>query len=197
MDDAEVGWLGVSMTLSGCMGAVLLGMLMDRFTGRLKTGIVILDALSTVGFAFFALATSGWLNLSHSGLVQLVYAAGILGGLSLNASIPLYFELALESVFGFASETAATSLMILLNTAVQIIFLAIPTKIGGTAAWMNWLMLAICVLSIGPIFMFKAEYQRSEVDAAHADTVGVADAAAAGPRQAKRLARGLDGFGCI
>ena len=54
MDDQEAGWLGVSMTLSGCLGAVALGMVMDRATGRLKTGIFLLTSLATVGFAFFA-----------------------------------------------------------------------------------------------------------------------------------------------
>ena len=137
MTDTQAGWLGLWMTLSGCLGGMVLGAVMDRFAGRLKTGIIILTALSVGGYAVFALITSGQLDLDHASLVNAVYIAGIAGGLCLNASLPLYFELTLESIFGFADESAATSLMILTNTVVQVVFLAIPTRINGSSEWMN------------------------------------------------------------
>lgn len=59
---------------------------------------------------------------------------------------PLFFELILETVYGFVSDNLAASTMMLTVSLVQILVLAVPLKIGGSSLWMNWLMVISTVL---------------------------------------------------
>ena len=64
--------------------------------------------------------------LNAASLVQTIsfYASSILGGLFINSTIPLFFEMAVEAAFPI-SEGIAAVLIMLLNNAFTVIFLAI------------------------------------------------------------------------
>ena len=51
----DAGWFGCWMTLSGCVGGVVVGTLTDRFRGHMKSAILACYSVSTLGFLAFAL----------------------------------------------------------------------------------------------------------------------------------------------
>ena len=163
ISSTKAAWLGCFMTLSGCVGSVAVGFILDRFVGRLKTAISGLMVAATISFGAFTMAVAGQLPLSHSQTVIVAYVTGIMGGFFFNCTTPLYFEIMMETVFGWASENAAGAVLILINTVVQILFLAVPTKIDGSAQWMNWLTCGLFVVCTGLVLAMKVEYRRSEV----------------------------------
>jgi len=99
----------------------------------------------------------------------------------LNVTVPLYFELTLETIFGFGDELAASTVLIVCNTIVQIIFLGVPTEIDGSAFWMNCVVCGVVGITLLPMGIFKAKYLRLAVD-----TDGQEDPA-----------RGFDRVGCL
>jgi Mn2+/Fe2+ NRAMP family transporter len=90
--------------------------------------------------------------------------SGIAAGLTFNCTIPLFFEMIMETVFGWASENAASTIVTWLNTAVQIVFLAIPTKIGGSAQWQVWSLVVLFLAAIFPLAALRMRYRRIEVE---------------------------------
>jgi len=80
----DCGWLGCWMNLAGCAAGVLVGMLADRFEGRLKTAITAFYVLGAVAFAGFMLTVLGALP----GSAAAVYAWAILAGVAVNGPIP-------------------------------------------------------------------------------------------------------------
>lgn len=181
-DDAN--WLGCWMTLCGCLGSVVVGALMDRLVGRMKTAILVLSLTSALGFLVFTIVLSGRLaavgfDVSHSTAVLLLKLSGIVAGFGLNCSIPLYFELTLETVHGHISESGACTMLILSNTVIQLTFLAMPTNIGGSALWMNYVMFVASVASLLLMIPFRARYLRRQLDSG------------------EDVAAGCDKWGCI
>ena len=70
----------------------------------------------------------------------------------------------METVFGWASENGSSAILIFVNTVVQILFLAVPTDIGGSTLWMNWLNLGIFLFCTLLVFGLKVEYNRRVCD---------------------------------
>ena len=100
----QASWLGCLMTVSGCLGSIAVGAIVDRCLGRLKTATSTLMVLSTTALLTFSLAVAGAFPLSHTGTVHVAYVAGILAGFFFNCTTPLYFEMMMETVFGWGSE---------------------------------------------------------------------------------------------
>ena len=177
----EAGWLGCAMTMSGCCGSVVVGGVLDRFQGRLKRCIVVLLACSA--FALLAFATVGLVytsnsnddnddndgsggnrSLGRSDTVMLLYITGVAGGFFFNTTTPLFFELAMETVYGWASENASSMVLILANTIFAIIFTALPTKMGGTTQWPSWLCSGSVAATAAFLCCVPIRYSRLEVD---------------------------------
>ena len=91
------------------------------------------------------------------------------------------------------SEGVASATLIMVNSVVQIIFLAVPTKIGGSSQWMNWLTFATFAIGTVPLVMIRVEYARTELDCAAADAEeGKSDA----DKKVVTASR-FDGWGCL
>merc|ERR1712094_69635 len=93
-------------------------------------------------------------------ILRMLYASGILGGLFLDASIPLGFELATETAFPHVAPAHASGLLCTVNTLTQIIFLSLPPG----AAWANWANGCACFLCLAPFAFFRASYERLDLD---------------------------------
>jgi len=92
----------------------------------------------------------------------MLYLAVILGGLCINGTIPLFYELAVETTYPIA-EGSTTGFLVLIQNLIQSVFLAIPVNSLGTQ-WMNWLLAAIIPAGTLWFCLFKEDYKRSRVD---------------------------------
>ena len=104
-------------------------------------------------------------GLQHTHQILVAYILGILGGFAFNCSIPLAFEMVLESVFPWGDVNSASSLVVLVSASLQIVFLIVPTKINGSAQWTGWVCAASVVAAAGMMFGVKLDYTRMKVDA--------------------------------
>jgi len=131
-DARTVGWLSFSMTVVGGVGGIVVGLAADKFR-HLKASLVGLIAASALCFLAFALLCSGAFSgftICHQdgspgpGMVPL-FALSILGGLFVNASIPLFLELSLE--ISYPRPEATVFIMLTnVNNLGCLIFLSIP-----------------------------------------------------------------------
>lgn len=173
-DPAWVGWLSFTSTIAGNVGGILLGRYVDRFR-HLKTLLVTLMGLAAACFTAFAVLVSGAIpavsqTICHAdgspgpGLWPL-FVVGALGGLFLNSTIPLYFELSMEVTYPIPEGTVCTMLTNMNNVGC-LIFLGIPVGQYGTA-WMNWLFsMTILAFFFALIFFFEKKELRYAVDTA-------------------------------
>lgn len=91
------------MTVSGCVGGVIVGTLADRFTGKMKTFIFINMLLSGLGFLWFTLFVSDQIPSNKVA----IYAIAVLAGTTLVVPVPLFFELAMETAHPSIPEGSA------------------------------------------------------------------------------------------
>ena len=128
--------------------------------GALKLLIILLFVVATAGFAVFSLCCVKIIPTS----MALFYLTSVVGGLCLNGSIPLFFELAVESSYTVA-EGINTGAMTFSNNVYCLIFLSLPLIPGVGTAWMNWFLVGSCLMCIPTMMLFKERYRRSELDA--------------------------------
>jgi len=108
LNASQAGWLGCFMTLSGCAGSVAIGALLDRFNGRLKLTICSLLSCAVVTFAVFAAAAQGLtdsVGISRHDNTVILFAFGIAGGFFYNTTTPLFFEMAMETIYGWVRHS--------------------------------------------------------------------------------------------
>ena len=175
--EAEAAWLGSAQQLAGAAAGVAVGLAADRFSGRIKAFIVAMYAASTAAFLVFALAAeTGLLPFSLS----LAYATTVLGSAAQNAALPLFLELACETVYPIG-EGAVAGLLILAQNLVGTLFLAVPIDLLGTR-WQIWAVVGSVAAGMLLMLGFLEDYRRLGVDRA------AAGAKAAGAKAAGAMA---------
>jgi FLVCR family MFS transporter len=93
----------------------------------------------------------------------LLYVTSILGGLFVNGSIPLFFELAVESTYPIAEGITAGCLTFS-NNFLQVVFYIFPMVPNFGTRWINWAAFSSCLMSIPLLAVWKAKYYRSQID---------------------------------
>ena len=166
ISSAEAGVLGCLMTTSGCIGSVIVGAFMDKFSGRLKLTSCALLFISCIAFILFCINGAGGFALDHGERVIVAYVLGILGGFAFNCSIPLCFEMVLETVFPWGDSNAASSLIVLTGSSIQVFFLLVPNKINGSAQWTGWVSAMSVVAAAFMVAFVKLDYARLRLDSA-------------------------------
>ena len=82
----------------------------------------------------------GRLSGSTSTSVAQPSCSAVVGGSALNISVPLMFELIMESIYGWGEEGAGAMMTVFLNTVVQIAFLLVLADSDPDASplWTAW-----------------------------------------------------------
>ena len=155
----ESGWIGFYSTLAGCAGAVGTGVFADVFTGRMRAILVMMCAMSAVLFLWFALACQQIVSNSS----VMLYLPSALGGLFLNGTIALFYELGVETTYPIA-EGITTGLLTTMNNVGCLLFLLGPEIPGLGNIWANWTLVGSCVLSFVLMLFVDEQYRRSSVD---------------------------------
>lgn len=162
----EAAWLGFFMTISGCVGSIGVGAVMDRFAGRLKLVTEVLLLIAVCSFGLFSANAAGYLDIDRDTKVAIAYATGIIGGTALNIAVPLFFELIMELVFGWGDEGAGAMMTVALNTLVQIGFLIVLAQGDGEGSnlWTAWTTCASMGIAFVVLLFFRVDYRRLAVD---------------------------------
>lgn len=159
IDESEAGWLGFYSILAGCVGSVILARFADVFSRHMKMFLLLLYISGTGCFVWFTLLINGTIPESTYSL----YAAIILATLLLNASVPLYFEMACEATYPVA-EGITNFVLTLVNNIGGLVFLLINMIPNIGTAWENWTCLGAIASCIPVLFFIKENYNRLEVD---------------------------------
>ncbi|XP_078324118.1 solute carrier family 49 member 4 homolog isoform X2 [Crassostrea virginica] len=159
IDEDEAGWLGFYSILAGCVGSVVLAKFADIFSRHMKMFLLLLYGGGTVSFVWFTLLINGTIKESTYSL----YTAIVLATLLLNASVPLYYEMACEVTYPVA-EGITNFVLTLVNNIGGLLFLLISMIPHLGTAWENWACLGAIVSCIPVLFLIKENYNRLEVD---------------------------------
>jgi len=162
----EASWLGFFTTAAGCVGAVFVGFVLDRFAGRLKLVTELCLITATTCFGVFGLNAAGYLDVEQKTRVMIAYITSITGGAALNISVPLFFELIMESIYGWADESIGSMLTIFINTVVQISFLIALAEMDPLESklWTSWALCGSMLVASVVMLFLKVDYRRLSVD---------------------------------
>jgi hypothetical protein len=145
---------------------VLVGAILDRFAGRLKLVTEALMVVATISFTLFGMNAAGYLHVDHTVRISIAYATSIMGGAALNITVPLFFEMIMETIFGWADENIGSMLTIAINTIVQIVFLIALAEINPDAStiWTSWVLAGSMAVAFVFMLFLRIDYRRLAVD---------------------------------
>ncbi|EDO47735.1 predicted protein, partial [Nematostella vectensis] len=159
IDQKTAGWLGFGAVVAGSLSGISLSIFADHFTRYMKTIIITLMMGATASLLIFTLVCAK--ILPKPAIV--LYITSILGGFFVNGSIPLFFELGVESTYPIA-EGITSGCLTFSNNFLQVIFYIFPMVPRFGTWWINWAALISCGTSIPLLVVWKAKYYRSAVD---------------------------------
>lgn len=125
----------------------------------MKLIVVALLTGATASLAIFTLICAGVLPYSKG----LLYLTSILGGFFVNGTIPLFFELAVESTYPVA-EGITSGFLTFSNNFLQIVFYIFPMIPNFGLKWINWCTFATTALCIPLLMLWRQRRYRSTVD---------------------------------
>ena len=132
--------------------------LADRL-GALKLLIIMLFIVATAGSLIFTLMCINIIPKS----ISLFYVTSVLVGSCINGSVPFFYELAVECSYP-VGEGLNTGAMTFSNNIFAIIFLSLPLIPHIGISWMNWFLVASCIVCLPAMIIFKEQYRRLEID---------------------------------
>ncbi len=109
-------------------------------------------------------------------LLVALYASSIVGTIFSNSTIPLFYEMAVESVYPIA-EGLTTSTLTTMNNLGCLLFLLVQNIPRVGTRWMNWAMTGACVAGLVAIVPLAEDRRRLAVDLGAAPTAEAAAAA--------------------
>ena len=83
----------------------------------------------------------------------------------MNGTIPLFYELCVETTFPIG-EGSTEAFLVLLQNVIQSAFLAVPPDNVGGTRWMNWCPSAAGFAFLLTLLPFEARYTRHAIDTA-------------------------------
>eukprot|EP00055_Hartaetosiga_balthica_P013137 m.66087 g.66087 ORF g.66087 m.66087 type:complete len:500 (-) comp8179_c0_seq1:269-1768(-) len=155
----EAGWLGFYSTMAGCVIGVIVSKLADDVRGYMKFMLLILCVLACGCCLWFSLTCIGVAPKT----VTAIYVSIILAGLSINGTIPIFYEAVVEATYPINEGTTVTT-MIMINNLCGFIFLFLPDVPHIGYQWVNWMLVGACAFAVICLVFFKEVYHRSCLD---------------------------------
>ncbi|XP_076029574.1 solute carrier family 49 member 4 homolog [Oratosquilla oratoria] len=161
----ESMWIGLTGVLASCIMAFVSSIITDHLYGHLKVTIIVLLCSSCSCFIWFFLLSLGYIPMSYTQVF-----ISVVGGLSLQyASVPLFFELAVEIAYPTPEGVTGafiTGLFNLVSTIFLTLYL-IPDDTGYK--WVNYVLILCTALPVPPLFLLREKYERHNTDQAKAE----------------------------
>ena len=125
----------------------------------MKLIVIALLTGATASLTVFTLICAGTLPYSKA----VLYLTSIFGGFFVNGTIPLFFELAVESTYPVA-EGITSGFLTFSNNFLQIVFYIFPMIPHFGLKWINWCTFATTALCIPLLMLWQQRRYRSTVD---------------------------------
>ncbi|KAG7331245.1 hypothetical protein KOW79_005214 [Hemibagrus wyckioides] len=162
VSQVDAGWIGFWSIVGGCVFGVAMARFADSIRGMLKLIAVLMLAGASLAATWFTLTCLTRLTHLPSTKATL-YTSCILVGIFINSSIPIFFELFIETVYPVPEGITCGVVTFLSNlfTGLLLFFL---TFYFTELSWLNWCLTGSCLFSLLLILFFRESYDRLYLD---------------------------------
>lgn len=163
VSQVDAGWIGFWSVLGGCVFGIAMARFADSIRGMLKLILVLMMAGASLASTWFTLTCLTRLTHLPSTAATL-YTSCILVGIFINSSVPIFFELFIETVYPVPEGITCGVVVFLSNlvTGLLLFFLTLNPK--ELLVWMNWCLTGSCIFSLVLILLFRESYDRLYLD---------------------------------
>ncbi|XP_052254258.1 solute carrier family 49 member 4-like isoform X2 [Dreissena polymorpha] len=153
------GWLGFYGVIAACVAALCVARVADIFAKQMKWFLIGLYLSGGACFTIFVLAL---ISVVPDTAVVL-YSTYIIANLLLEASSPLFFEMACEVTYPIA-EGITNLVLTLVNSIAGLLFLFVQLIPNIGTMWENWCLLGGIFVGIPVLFLYRESYNRLDID---------------------------------
>jgi len=141
----DAAWVGFGSATAGSISGLVTGRIADFFPGHLARIVSVLYTIAGICMIWFSLICFDVLPFSRPA----VFLSSVLVGISMYGCYPLFFELCIETTFPIP-EACTSAFLVMAQSAVQAVFLALPVDQMGTK-WMNYTLIVcpfVCAITL-------------------------------------------------
>ncbi|XP_019960553.2 solute carrier family 49 member 4 [Paralichthys olivaceus] len=162
VSQVDAGWIGFWSTVGGCVFGVAMARFADSIRGMLKLILVLMLAGASLSATWFTLTClSRYTHLPSTAAI--LYTSCILVGIFINSSVPIFFELFIETVYP-VPEGITCGVVTFLGNLVTGLLLFFLTFYCTELSWLNWCLTGSCVFSLVLVLFFRESYDRLYLD---------------------------------
>ncbi|XP_038058043.1 solute carrier family 49 member 4 homolog isoform X2 [Patiria miniata] len=153
------GWIGVTSNIAGTIGGLLFAGCVDYLGGKMRCLLMFLCGGASLACLWIICLSHRWITFN----IESLYAACILYGFLVNATVPIFYEMAVEGMYPVA-EGITTMVIVLLNQSSGLVYISIKMIPGVGSQWMNWVAFASVAVCLPLLFIYKERHNRLDVD---------------------------------
>lgn len=162
VSQVDAGWIGFWSTLGGCVFGIAMARFADSIRGMLKLILVLMLAGASLASTWFTLTClSQYTHLPSTAAI--LYTSCILVGIFINSSVPIFFELFIETVYP-VPEGITCGVVTFLGNLVTGLLLFFLTFYCTEVSWLNWCLVGSCLFSLVLLLFFRETYDRLYLD---------------------------------
>ncbi|KAE8581663.1 hypothetical protein XENTR_v10024885 [Xenopus tropicalis] len=158
----DAGWVGFWSIVGGCVVGIAVGRFADSIRGVLKPILLLLFSGAALSSTWFTLTFLS--NVTHLPLTTAtLYTSCILIGVFLSGTVPIFFEMFVETVYPIPEGITCGVVTFLSNLFMGVLLLFL-TLYQTNLSWLNWCLTGSCFLSLLFIACFRESYDRLYLD---------------------------------
>nr|XP_046260454.1 solute carrier family 49 member 4 [Scatophagus argus] len=162
VSQVDAGWIGFWSTIGGCVFGIAMARFADSIRGMLKLILVLMLAGASLSSTWFTLTClSRFTHLPSTAAI--LYTSCILVGIFINSSVPIFFEIFIETVYP-VPEGITCGVVTFLGNLVTGLLLFFLTFYCTELSWLNWCLTGSCLFSLVLILFFRESYDRLYLD---------------------------------
>lgn len=162
VSQVDAGWIGFWSTIGGCVFGIAMARFADSIRGMLKLILVLMLAGASLASTWFTLTClSQYTHLPSTAAI--LYTSCILIGIFINSSVPIFFELFIETVYP-VPEGITCGVVTFLGNLVTGLLLFFLTFYCTEVSWLNWCLVGSCLFSLVLLLFFRETYDRLYLD---------------------------------
>uniref|UniRef100_A0A3P9L4T1 Solute carrier family 49 member 4 n=1 Tax=Oryzias latipes TaxID=8090 RepID=A0A3P9L4T1_ORYLA len=162
VSQVDAGWIGFWSTIGGCVFGVAMARFADSIRGMLKLILVLMLAGASLSSTWFTLTCLS--SVTHlPSTSAILYTSCILTGIFINSSVPIFFELLIETVYP-VPEGITCGVVTFLGNLFTGLLLFFLTFYCTDVTWLNWCLTGSCIFSLTLILFFRESYDRLYLD---------------------------------